>query len=69
MLQVTEEGDLHKGTSRRVAVHGILQMAVQLEAAGGHEQRSHLKGDQVRHGHRIQRSAMVKLAWKSEMNI
>ena len=58
MLQVIEEEDLHKGTSRQVTVHGNLQMADQLEAAGGCEQRSHLEGDQVHHGQRIQRSAM-----------
>ena len=58
--EVMGEGDRHNGN---------LQEAVQLKAAGGHEQRSHLEEDRVRHGHRIQKSEMVKIAWKSIMHM
>ena len=51
--QIIGEGDRHKGTQCHEAVHGNLQEAVQLEAAGGDEHLSHLEEDQVCHGHKV----------------
>ena len=51
--QVIGEGDRHKATQRHEAVHGNLQEAVQLKAAGGDEHLSHLEEDQVCHGHKV----------------
>ena len=44
MLPVLGGKDLHKKTSRHVVIGGILQLEDHLGAAGGREQRSHLKG-------------------------